>query len=200
MVELALAEIGAECELRDVDLDRNEQREPAFAALNPQCKLPLLVTPDGQTLTETAAILLTLDECHPGARLMPPQATAERAFALRWMMFVATEIYPIVEINDYPERFSTERPGAAAETREIARSIWRSRWKLLEDNVPCDPFVLGEQFSLTDIYIAVVSRWAQQDRWRPDHLPKVERLTAAVASRPACARPWARHFAPRESG
>ena len=35
--------------------------------------------------------------------------------------------------------------------------------------------------------VAVLSRWAQQEQWRPACLPKVERLTAAVAARPAIA-------------
>ena len=53
----------------------------------------------------------------------------------------------------------------------------------------------GIPFCLTDIYIAVVSRWAQQEEWRPANLPKIERLTAAVASRPKCASVWQRHHA-----
>ena len=56
-----------------------------------------------------------------------------------------------------------------------------------------DPFLLALGFCLTDVYIAVVSRWAQQDAWRPEHLPRVERLTAAVAARPAAAPVWSRH-------
>ena len=108
-------------------------------------------------------------------------------------MFVATEIYPMVEINDYPERFSPD-PGGADATRELAREIWRTRWKLVEENIAGEPWLLPSGFCLTDIYIAVVSRWAQQDEWRPGHLPRVERLAAAVASRPAIAPLWARHF------
>ena len=47
----------------------------------------------------------------------------------------------------------------------------------MEENVAGDPYLSGDGFSLTDIYLAVVSRWAQQDAWRPTHIPKVERLT-----------------------
>ena len=192
-VELALAEIGAGYELSDVDLGKDGQRDAGYATVNPQRKLPTLITPDGETLTESSAILLTLDERHPEANLMPPSGTPARAQALRWLMFVATEIYPIVEINDYPERFTSEVADRQA-TREIARRIWRNRWLIVENNVAGDPFMLAEQFCLTDIYISVISRWAQQGDWRPSHLPKVERLTAGVAQRPACAPVWARHF------
>lgn len=191
-VELALAELGLSYEVRDVDLEREAQRDEAYAAINPQRKLPALITPSGETLTESVAILLTLDERHPDARLMPPPGSAERAQALRSLLFVATEIYPLVEINDYPERFAAA-PDSAPAIQEVARALWRERWLLVERSIAGDPFLLGSGFCLSDIYIAVVSRWAQQDAWRPAHVPKVERLTAAVAARSTAAPVWNRH-------
>ena len=110
--------------------------------------------------------------------------TLARAQALRWLLFAATEIYPIVEINDYPKRFATD-PDQIDAMRERAREIWRVRWLVVEANVDGNPYLSRDWFSLTDIYVAVLSRWAQQEQWRPACLPKVERLTAAVAARPA---------------
>ena len=121
--------------------------------------------------------------------------TLARAQALRWLLFAATEIYPIVEINDYPERFATD-PDQIDAMRERAREIWRARWLVVEANVDGNPYLSRDGFSLTDIYVAVLSRWAQQEQWRPACLPKVERLTAAVAARPAIAPVWALHFGP----
>ncbi|MEM7120777.1 MAG: glutathione S-transferase family protein [Pseudomonadota bacterium] len=190
-VEMALAEIGVDYEVRDIDLESNAQRDESYASINPQQKIPALVTPAGETLTESVAILLTLDERHPEAALLPKDET-DRALALRWLLFIATEIYPIVEINDYPERFSPTEETAAG-VRDIARSIWRRRWLLVENETAGTPYFLQSGFCLTDIYIAVVSRWAQQDSWRVEHLPKIEQLTAAVAARPTTAPVWSRH-------
>ena len=192
-VECALAEIGADCEVRRLSLRNDEQRESDYEAVNPQRKIPALVIDDGPVLTESVAILLTLDERHPEAGLLPPKGSFERAQALRWLLFAATEIYPVVEINDYPERFATDPAGTDA-MRERAREIWRTRWLVVEEHVSGDPYFASDGFSLADIYLAVVSRWAQQNAWRPAHIPKIERLTAAVAARPAIAPVWARHF------
>lgn len=191
-VELALSEIGLEYELRNVDLESDAQRDPDYAAVNPQRKIPTLQTPAGETLTESVAILLTLDERYPGAGLMPPPGSLERAWALSTLLFVATELYPLIEINDYPGRFSPAGRDNHA-VRDIARSMWRDRWLIVEEKVRGDPYFLEQGFCLVDIYIAVVSRWAQQDAWRPKHIPRVERLTEHVASRPRCAEIWARH-------
>ena len=191
-MELALAEIGAPYQVLDVDLDTDAQRGEAYAAVNPHRKVPALVTPAGETLTESVAILLTLDERHPDAGLLPSAGSSERARALGTLLFVATEIYPLVEINDYPERFAPSADMAPA-VREVARALWRDRWLLVESSIGGDPFLLETGFCLADIYVAVVSRWAQQDEWRPRHIPRVEKLTEAVATRPALAPVWNRH-------
>ena len=136
------------------------------------------------------AILLTLEARHPDAGLLP-QDQAARAQALRWLLFVATEIYPMVEINDYPERFAPT-PNVAPGVRR-SRSKWRVRWQIVEAEIAGDPYLLSSGFCLTDLYIAVVSRWSQQEAWRPDNLRKVEALTASVSKRPASAPVWASH-------
>ena len=113
-VELALAELGIEYEFNEVSLDQSSQREATYASVNPQRKLPTLTTSAGETITESVAILLTLDERHPEGGLLPALGSPERAQALRWLLFIATEIYPLVEINDYPERYAPSLDSAAA--------------------------------------------------------------------------------------
>jgi len=193
IIELTLNEIGVDYQVNPVSLNDGSQRGAGYAAVNPQRKLPTLVTDTGETLTESAAILLTLEERHAAAGLLPPVRSEERARALRWLLFVATEVYPIVEINDYPDRF-TATDGVADATRGLARKIWRKRLLVIENALDDGPYVLGTTFSMTDIYIAVVSRWAQQEEWRPRNVPKIENLTATVASREKLAPIWTQHF------
>ena len=192
IVEAALAEIGTPFTTRDLDLGSDEQRGAEYAAINPQRKLPALLTQSGETLTESVAILLTLMDRHPQHSLLPADPK-QRAQALRWLVFVAAELYPIIEINDYPERFTPEQ-ACTEGVRQQAKEIWRERWLIVENNISGDPWLLSSGFCVTDIYIAVVSRWAQQTDWRPQHIPRIEALTAAVKSRPAVAPVWKRHF------
>ena len=139
-VELALAEIGADYEVRDIDLETEAQRDDTYAAVNPQRKIPALVTPAGETLTEFVAIFLTLEARHPDAGLSP-QDQAARAQALRWLLFVATEIYPMVEINDYPERFAPTlnvAPGVRAVALRVCAGR-SSRQKSPATRIYCRP-------------------------------------------------------------
>ncbi len=192
IVELALAQADVDYELRQVSLTDHAQRDADFRTLNPQRKLPALVTPAGETLTETVAIVLTLDERHPTAKLLPALGSPARARALRWMLFVATEIYPIVELNDYPKRFRAD--GTAAATRRRAQEIWRERWALVETVIAGTPWLLAEGYSIVDAYIATVSRWAQQEAWIAAEAPRVEGIVRALAARPGAGVIWARHF------
>ena len=194
IVEVALAAAGVPYQWREVSLKQSQQRSESYARLNPQRKLPTLITPSGETLTESAAILLLLDERHPNARLFPVHRTPERAQALRWLLFMATELYPIVEIIDYPERFTPDG-GSAPAVKELARKIWRERLLVAEAAVAGDPFLLPSGFCFTDVYIAAFSRWGGLGLWRSEHLPRIEKLAAAVAAQPVVGDIWRKHFA-----
>jgi glutathione S-transferase len=190
--EAALAEAGAPYNFELVSLEKNEQKQPAFLAINPSGKMPALRLPEGGIVTESAAILLTLADHFPQARLLPPQASNDRAFAYRWLAFMAGEIYPIVEIVDYPARFVPE--GAAADAlRAKARDRIRERILIIERMIR-GPFLLSNGFSILDIYAAMFTRWSLEPEWKRANLPKLMGLAEAVSQRPAIAPVWQRHF------
>jgi len=195
--EAVLAETGAPYDFNNVSLEKNEQREPAFLAINPSGKMPALRLPEGQIVTESLAILLTLADHFPNARLLPPQGSPARTQAYRWLAFMASEIYPMVEISDYPERFVTN--GDADAMRQKARERIRERLLIVERM--CDgPWFLPSAFSIVDIYAAMFSRWRGSigKEWLAEgHIPKLNNLAAAVAKRPAIAPVWKRHFGDR---
>ncbi len=122
---------------------------------------------------------------------MPPPGSPERAQALRWMLYLATEIYPLVEWDDYPERF-TATPEAATALRERAQAVTRERWRTIEAQV-AGPYLLQRGFSATDLYITKLAVW-QDEAFRRAELPRVHALTEAVRARPALAAVWARHI------
>ena len=193
--EAALVEAGAQYEFRPVSLKLDEQRAPAFLAINPSGKMPALQLPEGGVLTESLAILVMLAERFPEAQLLPPPGSFARAQALRWLAFMATELYPMVEIVDYPARFVPE--GAESDAlRERAREKLRERIMIIEHAV-AGPWLLADGFSVADIYAAMFSRWDIGAEFRDANLPKLVALANAVAQRPRVAPVWQRHFPPR---
>jgi len=192
-VECALAEAGAAFEVVPVRLEANEQSEDAYMALNPARKIPAVRFPDGSFMTESAAILIALAESEPGAGLLPTAGTAERRTALRWLAYLATEIYPQIEIRDYPERF-VPVPEMADRVRDLTRERIRSRWAPVEHAAAGEGHMLASGFSVVDLYVATLSRWAIGADWRAANLLKVETIGHAVARRPRVGEVWARHF------
>ena len=188
--EAALAEAGAPYRFELVSLEKNEQKQPAFLAINPSGKMPALRLPEGEIVTESAAILLTLADHFPQARLLPPQAGSGRAQAYRWLAFMAGEIYPIIEIVDYPERFV---PAGAEALRAKARDRIRERLLVIERMIQ-GPFLLAHGFSILDIYAAMFTRWSLEPDWKLANIPRLMKLAEAVSQRPAIAPVWRRHF------
>jgi GST-like protein len=193
--EAALAEVGAPYEFKTISLEKNEQRSPEFLAINPSGKMPAVRLPEGLILTESLAILLTVADHFPNARLLPPQASPERGTAYRWLAFMADEIYPMVEISDYPERFAPQGEQAEA-LRQKARERIRDRLLIVERQV-AGPWFLPSGFSILDIYAAMFSRWRGSigRDWPVDeNIPNLLALAKALSERPRTAPVWQRHF------
>jgi glutathione S-transferase len=193
--EAALAEAGAPYDFKTISLEKNEQRSPEFLAINPSGKMPAVRLPEGQILTESLAILLTVADHFPNARLLPPQASHERGTAYRWLAFMASEIYPMVEISDYPERFAAKGEQSDA-LRQKARARIRDRLLIVERQV-AGPWFLPGGFSILDIYAAMFSRWRGsigKDWLEAGHIPNLLALAKAVSQRERLGPVWDRHF------
>src|SRR5689334_5356131 len=86
-LRVALAEAGASYDYQAVDLTAREQHAPAFLAVNPHAKIPVLVE-DDFVLPESDAILWYIAERFPEARLLGP-TPRDRARALQWCDFAS---------------------------------------------------------------------------------------------------------------
>ena len=64
-----------------VHLRRGAQRDESYLALNPQGLVPMLVTDDGDVLTQSLAIIEWLDETHPQPPLLPGRSRRARTGA-----------------------------------------------------------------------------------------------------------------------
>ncbi|HTW33576.1 MAG TPA: glutathione S-transferase family protein [Rhizomicrobium sp.] len=194
--EAALAEAGAPYTFELISIEKNAQKSPAFLAINPSGKMPALKTPDGQIVTESLAILLTVADRFPAADLLPAPGSPARADVYRWLAFMAGEIYPMVEISDFPERFVPT--GVEADTlRAKARSRIRENLLLIERMLN-GPWFLGETFSALDIYAVMFTRWrgtVGRDWLEGGHIPKLHALAERLSKRERIAPVWQRHFA-----
>ena len=94
-VRIALNVKGLTYETVPVHLikDGGHNKRPEYRAVNPQMKVPALVTPEGETLIQSLAIIEYLDETHPLPPLLPKDPVA-RAKVRGLAQIIACEIYP----------------------------------------------------------------------------------------------------------
>ena len=181
-VALFLEEAGLPYEAVPVDTRKGQQHEPAFTALNPNDKVPVIV--DGAAVVfDSNAILLYLAE--KTSRFLPE--AQDRGAMLSWLMFVASGIGPFTGQCVHFKHYAPQ-PVPYAENRYDFEA-WR-HWKILDAHLSTRAWMLGERYSLLDM---AVWGWARAvpfalgaDAWA--QLPNVKRLFDAVGERPAAQR------------
>ncbi len=195
-VEVLLRALGLEVDLKDATA-WGDTRGPFFEELkrvNPLGQLPTLVTPGGEVLTESVAILWTLLERHP-SEWVPPLSTRDRAQCLRWMQFAAANVYTAVGVADYPSRWTTTADEAAHKAvEEAAVARMQTGWAIVSAQYEGTPFFLGERPYVCDIYLANLSKWwKMRDYLRSNH-PALCDMMERIDALPEVAPVWQRHW------
>ena len=185
VVEAALRLIGVGFD--EVRVDETATAE--FRTLNPAGMVPVLKLACGPVLAESAAIVMTLDDMFPEARLLPPHGTPAHATAVQWLIFMATNIYPAARRYYYPERHTADDSPHAAEAikQQAAHDMGRDFAQLAA--AVQGPFLLGQTITITDVYAAMLADWYGPAK----DLPEIAGLVNAVLKNPAAAEAWRHH-------
>lgn len=191
-VEAALRVIGQDYELIDsytFDFDDRESGDKVLAA-NPMRQVPALVLASGEVVTESAAILIWLAEQHPQARLAPLPGDPGRAQFLRWMSFVSSAIYSLYWVKDDPARLVPDPGGHAALEQRVLDRIAEC-WGIMESQVTPGRYLLGDELSVLDLYVAVVSRFRPRRKRFDEVAPRMGEVMRRVDEDPRLAALWA---------
>jgi GST-like protein len=192
LVETQLAWYGLDYEIEEVDdLFTSEAARERLSAINPVAQVPTLRLPDGQVMTESAAITLHLADVVGGDSLVPPAGQAERAQFLRWLVFLVANIYPTFTFADDPSRF-VALEAAQKPFRKSVDSYAQGLWMMIE-RVADQPWFLGETFSALDIYIAAMTRWRPRRPWFVEHTPALSAIAERTDALPRLQAVWARN-------
>jgi GST-like protein len=193
VVEALLERAGVQFAYHEVKPSKPGPAIDALKAVNPLAQLPTLKLADGTGMSESAAIIVMLADSYPAARILPAVGDPRRALALRWIVFIAGNMYPAIGVVDFPERW-VKSEAARAELKDGAVERLKVYWTLLEQALKPAPYLLGSEMTALDIYAAMLSRWEPGRAWVDEHCRQVASALALAEQDPIVARVWERNF------
>jgi GST-like protein len=184
---IMLEETGLAYAARPMDLDRKEQKEDWFLAINPNGRIPCIVDDDGPggrrvTVFESGAILIYLAE--KSGRLLPSDPIA-RTDVLNWLFFASGH----VTHTGLCVHWQVRRRDAGEEHAHLEQ--WKAEnnrvYGVLERALTDRDFLAGA-YSIADVATYPwVYRWQMQEIDLRSY-PKVGEWLARVGERPAVRR------------
>ena len=192
-VEAPLKLLGVPYELVDAPAELSEAFDATIEVVNPMKQVPALVLPSGEVMTESAAMLIGLADLHPQARMAPTPTDPKRAQYLRWMVYIPAAIYSIYWVRDVPSRLAADPEAEKVIMQRTAERI-ADCWRMMDEQVTPGRYILGDELSVLDIYVAVVSRWTPRRRRFYEVAPKMADVVRRVDAEPSLADFWAERF------
>jgi len=182
-ISIALEELELPYEMRVLDLGKQDQKQPAFLAINPNGRIPAIIDHDADDFAvfESGAILIYLAE--KTGRLMPGD-TKGRSRVLQWLMFQMGGIGPMMGQANVFFRYFPEKlqPAIDRYQGECARLF-----RVLDRHLSSHEYLAGD-YSIADI---ANWAWVRTHRWSGvpvDEFPDLQRWLALIRARPAVQR------------
>lgn len=188
--EIALEESGATYEVQRLSFAENEQRQPAYLAINPKSRVPSLATDQG-VITETPAIMGFIARSFPAARLAPESDAFAMAELESLLSYLASWVHPAAAHRVRGYRWADD-PAAIAEMRRKAPEVFGEAMHLIDREIFRGPWALGEAFSVADPYLYVLVGWLPRDGLNMTDFPRLADHHARMGERAAVQRVLAR--------
>ena len=183
---IALAELGLPYRLRHVRIEQGEHRLPAFLALNPHGRIPVLVDHDtGITVFESAAILLYLAE--KTGRLLPAQPQ-QRWAAISWLQFHAASMGPMLGQRVH---FEIAQGGANAAATAHFRQLSEAALATMDGRLAGNAYLAGDDYSIADMAIYPWAKLWKMQQQKLEDFPNMAAWLERIDARPAVQRAYA---------
>ncbi len=176
---IVLNEVGATFDLDEVDTDAGRTTSGLdYKQINPKGYVPALQLESGEVLTEGASILQYIADQHPDKGLAPATGTVERARLHEYLNYVSSELH---------KAFGPFFSSTATDEDKQRASVNVAKKFGYVDNLFSDgrTFLLGDEFSVADAYLFVVSNWSNFVGVDLQNWPNIAAFVERVAKRPA---------------
>lgn len=192
-VELTLTLLGIPYKVVEAVTWVEKAAQERVAAVNPARQVPAIVFPSGQIMTESAAILIYLADLHPEAGLAPRPTDPKRAEYLRWMSYVSSAIYSWFWAKGDPMRLALRAGDGPAMVDRIHDRI-AACWRMMDEQITPGRYILGDEMTVLDIYVTVISRFGPWRNRFYKTAPKLSEIVRRMDSDPSLKPFWDKRF------
>lgn len=179
--QIALEDAGADYKDVVVDLAGGQQRSPEFLKVNPKGRVPVLVTDKG-VLTETVALLLYVAQTHPAAKLAPTDPF-ELAKLQAFNAYLASTVHVAHAHKLRGHRWTDDAAAIETMKAKVASNMTDCA-RIIENEYLTGPWVMGDQYTVADPYLHIITLWMEGDGVDLSKFPKLSAHKAAMAQRP----------------
>lgn len=183
---IALETAGAKYEARRLDFRTSEQRSPAYLAVNPKGRVPALVTDRG-VITETPAILAYIAQTHPHANLAPLNDPFQFAQLQAFNSYLCATVHVAHAHRMRGTRWADDDAAIASMKKKVPQNM-TDCFSLIENEMFTGPFVFGESYTISDIYLYTLSTWLEGDGVDIRLFPKIADFQNRLNEDPAIMR------------
>lgn len=165
---------------------------PEFLAISPQGAIPVLVDGD-LVLAESLAINLYLAKKHGGP--LGPKDAAEEALMMQWALYGAASVEPgaIAIYYVHAEDRAKTRDGEVE--LSVASEKLRRPFKVLNDHLAANGWLVGKRFTVADINMAEIVRYGAVEGKLMKDYPALAAWLEKLHERDGFKAMWAKRLA-----
>ena len=178
-LRLAMAQLNMPFQRIEKDITRGETRTEEFLAINPNGRIPVLVTPDNRVLPESSAALWYLAR---DSKLMP-EDPFQQAQVLQWMFFEQYNHEPNIATSRYWIHVLGEQQKYAEALAEKQQK-GHDALAVMETHLSDRDFFVGRDYSIADIALYAYTHVAGQGGFSLDAYPAIRGWLERVERQP----------------
>jgi len=167
-IKLLCSLLQIEYQWIEVNIMAGETRSSEFLAMNPNAKIPLLITEQKQVITESNAILYYLAQ---GSDLFPTEIL-QQSLCLQWMFFEQYSHEPYIAVARFISKYLGS-PADRLDELDSKKEGGNKALAVIEIQLQKSPYLLGDSLTIADISLFAYTHVAYEGGFDLNKFPSI---------------------------
>lgn len=178
-LQLACSELSINYIWHEMDILAGDTKTERFLCLNPNGKVPVMISPDGRALAESNAILSYLAE---GSELTGTDRFA-RAKVMQWLFFEQYSHEPYIAVSIFIVKYLRNPADRQLDLASKREGGYRALG-VMDGQLAETEFLTGDDYTIADIALYAYTHRSQDGGFSLDDFSNVQRWVETVRKQP----------------